>query len=85
MILTALYSNIPLKLWIMIHIIMLVSVGHYFIQTKCVNQQLIFDRSQNAKNKALQTVDRQKYPEDVCPVVFPSLVQSSLLCKSKLW
>lgn len=35
--------------------------------------------------KMLQTGDRKKHPEDVCPVVFPSLLQSSLLCTSKQW
>ncbi len=29
--------------------------------------------------------DRQKYPEDVCPVVLPSLVQSGLLLWAELW
>lgn len=28
--------------------------------------------------------DRQKHPEDVCPVVLPSLVQSGLLCWAEL-
>ena len=37
------------------------------------------------KSKLLQTGGRQKHPEDVCPVVFPSPVQSSLLRRSKLW
>lgn len=32
-----------------------------------------------------EAADRQTYPEDVCPVVLPGLVQSGLLCWAELW
>lgn len=42
------------------------------------------DKTEEGRQAEEPDTDRQKHPEDVCPVVLPSLVQSGLLCGAGL-